>query len=217
MKKLLTIVLSVALILLSMPTIFVNADSLKDGYFVYEIIDGNATITDVSYDIEGDITVPSTLGGCVVKHIGNSAFSFSSDITSITLPSTIETIGAGAFAYCDFETVIIPDGVTSIKKGTFSSCNSLRSVTIPDSVTKIEDSAFFGCGSLSEITIPDSVTEIGNGAFSNCYSLDKVTIPDSVTKIGQGAFFGNYTISVTYKGKTYTEYNIEELYTTQED
>ena len=60
--------------------------------------------------------------------------------------------------------------------------------TIPDSVTSIDYGAFSSCKSLASITIPDSITSIGNNAFSNCESLASITVPDNVTRICYGAF-----------------------------
>ncbi|NCA93173.1 leucine-rich repeat domain-containing protein, partial [bacterium] len=71
----------------------------------------------------------------------------------------------------DLTSVSIPDSVTSIGAWAFSDCTSLTSITIPDSVTSIGDVAFSGCTSLTSITIPDSVTSIGAWAFSYCSSL----------------------------------------------
>ncbi len=84
--------------------------------------------------------------------------------------------------------LIIPDGVTEIKKYAFCNCESLTSVTIGNGVTSIGQYAFYDCDSLTSITIPDSVTSIGYSAFSNCRSLTSITIPDSVTSIGSSAF-----------------------------
>ncbi|MDR0475114.1 MAG: leucine-rich repeat domain-containing protein [Treponema sp.] len=95
----------------------------------------------------------------------------------------------------------IPDNVTSIGIGAFSSCWNLYSVTIPDSVTSIGDYAFSSCWNLYNVTIPDGVTSIGDYAFSNCTSLYSVTIPDSVTSIGIGAFwYCSSLISVNFEG-----------------
>ena len=84
--------------------------------------------------------------------------------------------------------IVIPNGVTSIGYWAFSSCSRLTSITIPDSVTSIGSEAFEWCTSLESITIPDSVTSIGSSAFEGCSSLTSVTIPDSVTSIGYCAF-----------------------------
>jgi len=92
--------------------------------------------------------------------------------------------------YKYLKTVIIPDGVTSIRYNAFRDCNNLTSITIPDSVTSINQGAFAGCTSLTSITIPDSVTSIGQDAFSDCTGLTSITIPSSVTSIGNSSFSG---------------------------
>jgi hypothetical protein len=114
-------------------------------------------------------------------------------IKSVTLPSTLTTIGNYAFFYCRDLTgsLTIPDSVTTIGDSAFSSCSGLTGpLTIPDSVTTIGDSAFRGCNGLTgSLTIPDSVTTIGNNAFSNCSGLTgSLTIGNSVTTIGDSAF-----------------------------
>ena len=110
------------------------------------------------------VTIPSTLGGKPVTSIGNYAFAWCSDLTSMT----------------------IPDGVTSIESYVFSGCTKLTSVTIPDSVTSIGDFAFEGCSGLYRMTIPDSVTSIGYLAFKSCSDslFDTTTIPGVKLKGG---------------------------------
>ena len=84
----------------------------------------------------------------------------------------------------------IGSSVTSIGSYAFSDCSGLTSVTIPGSVTSIGDDAFSGCSGLTSVTIPGSVTSIGSYAFSVCSGLTSVTIPGSVTSIGSSAFYG---------------------------
>ncbi|MCL1902875.1 MAG: leucine-rich repeat domain-containing protein [Oscillospiraceae bacterium] len=69
----------------------------------------------------------------------------------------------------------IPNSITTIEQGAFSSCTKLSSVTIPNSVKSIESSAFSGCTALKTVTIPNSVTTIGWGAFSSCENLTSIT------------------------------------------
>ena len=126
-----------------------------------------------------------------ITKIGNYAFYYYTDLTSITIPNSVTSIGKSAFYDCrGLTSVTIPNSVTSIGDYAFHDCSSLTSVTIPDSVTSIGDSTFWGCTSLTSITIPDSVTSIGDYAFYSCTRLTSVTIPDSVTSIGNNAFNG---------------------------
>ena len=68
-------------------------------------------------------------------------------------------------------TVIIPHGVTEIKRNAYLGCTSIETVVIPNTVQTIGDRAFEGCTSLKDVTIPNSVTELGYAAFRKCESL----------------------------------------------
>ena len=132
------------------------------------------------------ITIPNS-----VTSIGNSAFSGCSSLASIIIPEGVTSIDTYAFAGCSSLTSItLPRGVTSIGNGMFSGCVSLEIITIHDGVTSIGDYAFYDCRSLTNITIPNGITNIGNGAFYGCSKLTNITIPNSVTSIGDYAFYG---------------------------
>ena len=129
------------------------------------------------------ITIPSS-----VTSIGENAFSGCVSLESIMLPSSVTSIGNGAFGDCSLKSITIPSSVTSIGDRTFGDCLLLASIVIPSSVTSIGESAFSGCSSLESIIIPSSVTSIGESAFSGCSSLKSISIPSSVTGIGGHAF-----------------------------
>jgi len=128
-----------------------------------------------------------------VTSIGSGAFSGCSSLETINIPIGVTSIGDYSFSNCtSLETIIIPDGVTSIGSYAFYYCTSLETITIPtdSQLTSIGNSAFYGCNSLTSISIPDGVTSIGDYAFYECTSLKTINIPSSVTFIGYGAFYG---------------------------
>ena len=70
--------------------------------------------------------------------------------------------------YSGLTSVTIPNSVTSIGAGAFIGCRSLSSVTIPNSVTSIGNYAFESCTSLTSVTIGKNITSIGKYAFYDC-------------------------------------------------
>jgi hypothetical protein len=169
----------------------------------------------------GDVVIPEMVNfdgeDLKVTAIANSAFQNCSNLTSVTMPNSITTIGGWAFAKSGIKNIDIPNSVTKIgpyafaesslniitlsnniteiKNGTFCAC-SLNSITIPNKVTCIGDSAFFMCRNLKSIAIPNSVTRIGLMSFTYA-SLGSVNIPNSVTEIGTMAFAASDLRSVT--------------------
>ncbi len=132
---------------------------------------------------KGKVTIPSD-----VKTIGDQAFGYNENITSITIPDSVESIGEWAFNGCSgIKSITIPDSVTSIGSWAFSNI-SITSVTIPGSVSSIGEDAFQGCSKLKKVTIKDGVTRIDGAAFYECENLESITIPNSVTSIGRVAF-----------------------------
>lgn len=61
--------------------------------------------------------------------------------------------------------VVIPDGVTEIRKEAFCNCRTITSVTIPESVTAVGDYAFSNCSNLKDITFPSGLTQFGVSSF----------------------------------------------------
>ena len=94
-----------------------------------------------------------------------------------------------AFSHCyELTNISIPNSVTSIGDSAFSYC-TMTDITIPDSVTYLGDRAFEHCGQLTSIVIGSGVTSIGKETFSWCNSLKSIIISKSVTNIGESAFF----------------------------
>lgn len=128
--------------------------------------------------------VPST-----VNTIGYGAFSECKKLKNINLPSSLMKIEACAFYHCEeLIELDIPDSVASIGKSCFQKCFSLREIKLPSQLPTIEAATFTGCESLESLEIPESVTNIGQIAFFGCSNLTKIIIPPNVNSINRDAF-----------------------------
>ena len=67
---------------------------------------------------------------------------------SITLPSSLKTIGEAAFRETSIYRAILPEGLVTIEEMAFHACTSLQSVVIPSTVTSIGTLAFRNCSYL---------------------------------------------------------------------
>lgn len=63
----------------------------------YEISQGDYAIVTGATPAEGDLEIPSELGGVPVREIADSAFAWCSSLTRVTIPSSVTRIGADAF------------------------------------------------------------------------------------------------------------------------
>lgn len=107
-------------------------------------------------------------------------------LKSITVPSTVTTIGKSVFENCAaLEEATIKSSL--IGESMFLDCRMLKKVTIGVNTESIKNLAFSGCTSLSDIDLQSNIlTEIGKGAFQSAAISDFV-IPDSVTSLGAGS------------------------------
>lgn len=97
------------------------------------------------------------------------------DITGLVLKEFNGTFDKSLLQkYPNLTNVTIPNSVTSIGDYAFYECSKITSITIPSSVTSIGGSAFQICSNLTSVTIPSSVTSINDRAFANCSSLTSI-------------------------------------------
>lgn len=149
----------------------------------------------------GSLTIPEG-----VTEIADSAFGAGIPLKkygmftgTLTLPSTLKTIGAEAFAYTDFSgELLIPDGVTSIGANAFKECDGFGGLlSLPDNVKTVGESAFYLCKGFTGLKLSASLTKIEERSFAHMYGLKtEVVIPEGVTEIGEGAFSCSYMPSV---------------------
>jgi hypothetical protein len=155
---------------------------------------GNATVTDGP--TEGDLVIPAELDGHPVIAIGARAFRWD-DITSVTFPDSVETIGDYAFEHCFYlASVTFASGLVSIGKEAFYTC-SLTSLDLPDSVKSLGDSAFCHCSGLASVSIGAGVADIGKNAFWDCPALERFEVAPA-----NAAFASPGGVLFTKDGKT---------------
>ena len=77
-----------------------------------------------------------------------------------TVPASVKRIAPYAFYYSNLTTVHIPGTVESIGESAFYGCQSLTCVDIAEGVVEIENSPFLQCLSLWTLTIPASVKQM---------------------------------------------------------
>lgn len=156
-----------------------------------QIIDG--TIVDLTAQDLKDTT-----------HIRDSIFSKCVNLTSVTIPSNISTIGKFAFSecpsiaevYCDSSDVVIDDAAKIFEN---SGSNKGINLHFGNNVTKVPNNLFNavynGNGiNIKHVVIPDNITTIGNRAFKDNPCLSSVTIGENVTSIEESAFHYCYKL-----------------------
>ncbi|MCD8201528.1 MAG: leucine-rich repeat domain-containing protein [Clostridia bacterium] len=166
----------------------------------------------LSEDAGPEIEIPSEFDGYPVTVIDDGAFAGRSDLTAVSIPDTVETVGEHAFDGCSsISSLTIPRGIKTIENYAFSGCTGLECIRL-DAVA-LEDlqsgnRVFYGAGqSACGITFV-----IGKGASrvpANLFALSSYSGVPKITSvetekgsvcesIGDGAFMRDlYLTSVT--------------------
>lgn len=167
--------------------------------------------------------------GIANLNIGNAVtvlperLAYHSQITAVTLPLSLTTIGKDAFLDCEgLSSLTVPENVSRIDANALSGtsiasltwnarecwsngCTAdsaspympVTEVTIGDGVMVLPNGFVIRSG-ITSLTIPASVKFIGNQAFKCCRGLAEVVIPDAVITVGNEAFVGcNQVINVS--------------------
>ncbi len=138
-----------------------------------------------------------------ITTISETVFQNNSQITSVTIPSTVTYINFNAFKGCtNLTEYIVVEGNTeyaslegsllSVDKSSLVSCPTgiKGRYVLPDSITTINRTSFMNCTQLTEIVLHDGITKIPDYAFKDCTSLANVVIPQSVKILGNHIFSG---------------------------
>ena len=120
--------------------------------------------------LEGDLVFSENL-----VELGMGAF-VNNNLTSVSFLNPMTTIKNEAFFGCaELTSVSLPSQLDTIARDVFA-CTGLQSISIPSSVVAINECAFGGCNGLTRVFIPQNVSSIGAGAFGECHNLKNIEV-----------------------------------------
>lgn len=126
-----------------------------------------------------------------ITEVGERAFYWSTNCTSVTLPSTLTAIREYGFNNLRaLQQITLPENLKIIEHCAFSECPGLKSITLPDSVTTVESSAFSNCPGLTSAKLSAGMRTVPSSMFFNDPNLQTVEIPEGITTIENTAFSG---------------------------
>ncbi|MBO6078026.1 MAG: leucine-rich repeat domain-containing protein, partial [Bacteroidaceae bacterium] len=164
-------------------------------------------VTDILPSTFYNTSITSVKLGNNIKQIHGEAFRYCRNLTEITIPASVDSIGAWAFSDCGIKNVKIEDGEMPLKLWDwagycifagnpletvylgrnyisngrpFRGFTTMKSVTVSDIVTAIQSEEFRGSKGIREVKLGENITEIGKSAFYDCDTLYSITLPESV-------------------------------------
>ncbi|MBQ4071871.1 MAG: leucine-rich repeat protein [Clostridia bacterium] len=164
----------------------INAEGSVLEYIGKHAFDGNSSF--YSFTIPATVKVIDDYAFYNCYYLGYypsyyGGFSFAAD-------STLETIGAHAFDYCEYlEEITIPKSVKTIKAYAFANCGGLETVIFEEGGS---DDLILGTPyTYSYIDVNgQQVTAIDRGhVFDNCKYLENISLPEHLVEIGEYSFY----------------------------
>lgn len=196
----------------------------------YSYKEEGVAISSVSKSLESAYTILESVSYSGKEYkviaIGDNAFEKHSEITSVTIPSSVSSIGMFAFTECsnlsevifnDSEEVITIDAKpfdkSPIKKMyigrdrkytyylyydnfPFSGIETINEVNFGGKVKEVNYNEFMDCSNLGTIVLGNNTEVINSGAFRGCTSLRSNILPENLSRIETGAFYESGIIAV---------------------
>ena len=191
-----------------------SAENAEGQVIYYNILDEDAQTVELAYTYDsnglghnvyngyGDMVIPSTVEyngkTYIVTYVRRSAF-YRADITSVSLPNTIDSIGNGAFLGCmNLSSFTVPENVKILGRGMLSGETGVGSGR--SNVNKLYYNAKYADGRRynanlgpfylggCEVIIGEEVEHLPNNFLRECL-IRSISIPSNVTSIGEYAFY----------------------------
>lgn len=201
------------------------------------IPDGIKSISGAFYDSSRvtSVTIPDSVTriesysfACTAGFGADSVLSKKSILESVSIPDTVNYIGAAAFFNCcKLKEADIPTSLKYVQPQTYIFCDSLTKVSVPDNILSIGftsfgetrdmteikfgsnlrfigEAAFYGDKKLTEITFPEGFKYAAGISFAYCSGLTSVYIPENTDTIVSTAFNGCSNENLIIKGVSNT-------------
>ncbi|MGP1475323.1 MAG: InlB B-repeat-containing protein [Treponema sp.] len=145
--------------------------------------------TGISYTVPASVTV-----------LGESSFSSNGTLTAIVLQEGLTTVEDSGLHYCqNLQTVSIPSSLTSIGER-FLCSSKVEHVKIPEGVTKVGFQFLDNCSELKTVELPASLTTTNGRFCGSCTKLQSVTCNAATPPALGGEAFKNVVLAgVTLK------------------
>lgn len=119
------------------------------------------------------------------------------------MPKNLKSIGASAFYLCGFSgTLHLPSTLLSIGEGAFCGNGLLTgTLVIPERITSLKEETFAGCRQIEGLIFPANLEAISSGAFDGCFYIGSIVCKGAYPAyVKSGAFDGvpkdNFTVEV---------------------
>ena len=152
-------------------------------------------------------------------NIGEHAFSNLSITGILSIPASVQEIGAFAFYDCSSLSgvLVLPEGLRKVGKYAFSGCGFSGKLVIPDSVTGIDDNGFSALPGITEIELGTGLQMLGStytmdsaSVFSGCTGVKHVRF----NRIDAPGFYANPFVSMKALESVYVPADNFESYET---
>ena len=130
------------------------------------------------------INAPSYWGGGILNDQGK----YSSKVKKIVVQEGITgLIGACFYGMSNVTEVSLPSTLKTIGSGCFNGCSLITTLVLPEGLEALQSNCFLNCGKLTELTIPESLITIGASTINNSNMV--------LTVLSRTVQFDNYAIN----------------------